>query len=99
MAAVLSSRGSERAQTRKVAMKILPLITESRPLAELCARLAKANFITVDTEFMRENTYWPELCLIQIADTEEAAAIDPLAPGIDMTPLYDLLTDNEDVLK
>ena len=80
-------------------MKIHPLITTSGPLAELCARLAQANFITVDTEFMRENTFWPELCLIQIADTEEAAAIDPLAPGIDMTPLYDLLTQNEDVLK
>jgi ribonuclease D len=53
----------------------------------------------VDTEFMRENTYWPELCLVQIADDKEAAAIDPLAPGIDLTPLLDLLTDNEDVLK
>ncbi len=80
-------------------MKIHPLITTSAALAEFCQRLSKADFITVDTEFMRENTYWPELCLIQIADTEEAAAIDPLAPGIDMTPLYDLLTDNEDVLK
>ncbi len=80
-------------------MKIHPLITKSAELAELCARLARADFITVDTEFMRENTYWPELCLIQIADTEEAAAIDPLAPGIDMTPLYELMTNNEDVLK
>ncbi len=80
-------------------MKIHPLISTSAPLAELCARLARADFITVDTEFMRENTYWPELCLIQIADTQEAAAIDPLAPGIDMAPLYDLLTRNEDVLK
>ncbi len=80
-------------------MKIHPLITKSAELADLCARLAKAPFITVDTEFMRENTFWPELCLIQIADTEEAAAIDPLAPGIDMTPLYELMTNNEDVLK
>ncbi len=53
----------------------------------------------VDTEFMRENTYWPELCLIQIADVNEAAAIDPLARDIDLTPLLDLLVDNEDVLK
>jgi ribonuclease D len=80
-------------------MKIHPLITTSAALAELCQRLSKADFITVDTEFMRENTFWPELCLIQVADTEEAAAIDPLAPGIDMTPLYDLMTRNEDVLK
>ena len=80
-------------------MKIHPLITTSEALADLCDRLAKADFVTVDTEFMRENTFWPELCLIQIADTEEAAAIDPMAPGIDMTPLYELMTNNEDVLK
>ena len=67
--------------------------------ANLCHRLSQADFITVDTEFMRENTYWPELCLIQIADTEEAAAIDPKAPGLDMQPLLDLLVNNEDVLK
>ena len=80
-------------------MKIHDLITTSDALAELCERLAKSEFVTVDTEFMRENTYWPELCLVQIANTEEAAAIDPLAEGLDMTPLLDLLTENEDVLK
>ncbi len=80
-------------------MKIHPLITTSAALAELCSRLAKSNFVCVDTEFMRENTYWPELCLVQIADSEEAAAIDPLAKGIDLTPLLDLLVANEDVLK
>jgi ribonuclease D len=80
-------------------MKIHPLITTSEALADLCGRLAKADFVTVDTEFMRENTYWPELCLLQIADSEEAAAIDPMAPGLDMSPLLDLLTDNEEVLK
>ncbi|MFN4222560.1 MULTISPECIES: ribonuclease D [Novosphingobium] len=80
-------------------MKIHPLITTTDALADLCERLAKADFITVDTEFMRENTYWPELCLVQIADDKEAAAIDPLAPGLDMSPLLDLLVDNEDVLK
>jgi len=80
-------------------MKIHPLITTSEELASLCARLAKSEFVAVDTEFMRENTYWPELCLVQIADTQEAAAIDPLAPGIDLAPLLDLLTGNEDVLK
>ncbi|MEQ1494396.1 MAG: ribonuclease D [Novosphingobium sp.] len=80
-------------------MKIHPLITTSAELADLCARLSKADFVCVDTEFMRENTYWPELCLIQIADSEEAAAIDPMAKGIDMSPLLELLVDNEDVLK
>jgi tRNA pseudouridine(55) synthase len=63
-------------------MKIHPLITTTPALADLCERLSKADFITVDTEFMRENTYWPELCLVQIADDKEAAAIDPLASGI-----------------
>ncbi|GAA0665009.1 ribonuclease D [Sphingomonas insulae] len=80
-------------------MHIHPLITDSATLANLCARLADADFITVDTEFMRESTYYPELCLIQIADANEAAAIDPMAPGLDMTPLLQLLTDNQDVLK
>ncbi len=80
-------------------MHIHPLITDSATLANLCARLADAPFVCVDTEFMRESTFYPELCLIQIADTEEAAAIDPMAPGLDMKPLLDLMTDNEDVLK
>ncbi|MFC3173645.1 ribonuclease D [Novosphingobium bradum] len=80
-------------------MKIHPLITTTDALAELCDRLAKADFICVDTEFMRESTYWPELCLIQIADEHEAAAVDPMASGLDLSPLLDLLVDNEDVLK
>jgi ribonuclease D len=80
-------------------MKIHPLIEDSETLAALCARLATADFVTVDTEFMRESTFWPELCLIQIADDKEAAAIDPMADGIDLTPLLDLMTNNEDVLK
>ena len=80
-------------------MHIHGLIEDSATLAKLCARLSHADFVTVDTEFMRENSYWPELCLIQIADDKEAAAVDPLAPGIDLTPLLDLLTENHDVLK
>jgi ribonuclease D len=80
-------------------MHVHPLVTDSATLANLCARWAQADFITVDTEFMRESTYYPELCLIQVADREEAAAIDPKAPGIDLQPLLDLLVDNEEVLK
>ncbi len=80
-------------------MQIHPLIEDSATLADMCARLAKSNFVAVDTEFMRESTYWPDLCLIQIGNTEEAAAVDPKAHGIDMSPLLDLLVDNEDVLK
>lgn len=80
-------------------MQIHPLIEDSATLAALCKRLAKSPFVTVDTEFMRENTFWPDLCLVQIADANEAAAIDPKADGLDLTPLLDLLVDNEDVVK
>jgi len=80
-------------------MHIHPLITDSESLAALCKRLSTASFVAVDTEFMRENTYWPDLCLVQIGDQFEAAAIDPKAEGIDLTPLLDLLVNNEEVLK
>ncbi|HEY1124201.1 MAG TPA: ribonuclease D [Sphingobium sp.] len=80
-------------------MQIHPLITDSDTLAALCKRMAKAHFVAVDTEFMRENTFWPDLCLVQISDGKEAAAIDPKAHGIDLGPLLDLMVDNEDVLK
>ena len=79
-------------------MKIHPLITTSDALAALVARLSAKPFVAVDTEFMRENTYWPELCLIQIASDEEAAAIDPMG-DIDLGPLLDLMVDNHEVLK
>ncbi len=82
-----------------VPMHIHPLISDSATLANLCARMADADYVCVDTEFMRESTYYPELCLIQIADDKEAAAIDPMAPGIDLKPLLDLLVENHDVLK
>lgn len=80
-------------------MLIHGLITDSRSLAELCERLSRSPWVAIDTEFMRENSYWPELCLVQIADDNEAAAIDPKAPGLDLTPLLDLMVENEDVLK
>ena len=91
-------RYSARHAEKKI-MKIHDLITTTEALDELCERLAKSEFVTIDTEFMRENTYWPELCLVQIANEEEAAAIDPLADGLDMTSLLDLMCDNPDVLK
>jgi ribonuclease D len=80
-------------------MQIHPLITDSATLSALCKRMSTADFVAIDTEFMRENTFWPELCLLQISDGKEAAAIDPKAPGLDMKPLLDLMVDNEDVLK
>ena len=67
------------------------LIENTAELAALCEGWAKAEYITVDTEFMRENTFYAILCLVQVAGPEGAVAIDPLAPGIDLTPLYDLL--------
>ncbi len=75
-----------------------PIITDTPTLAALCERLAHEPFVTIDTEFMREKTYYTELCLIQIAGEKEAAAIDPLAIDIDLTPLYKLLA-NPKILK
>lgn len=80
-------------------MQIHPLITDSNDLLQLCERLSRSPWIAVDTEFMRENSYWPDLCLVQIADEHEAAAIDPKAPGMDLAPLLDLMVANDDVLK
>ncbi len=80
-------------------MHIHPLITTTDALTDLCQRLAKEPFITVDTEFMRENSYWPDLCLVQVASVHEAAAIDPKAEGLDLAPLLELLVTNGDVLK
>jgi ribonuclease D len=71
----------------------MTLLADSDALAAFCRRQAAAQFITVDTEFMRDRTFWPILCLVQIAGPEEAAAIDPLAPGIDLGPLFALMAD------
>jgi len=76
----------------------MPMITDTQALAEFCERLRSAEYITVDTEFMREKTYWPILCLAQVAGPEEAKCIDALAPGIDLGPLYELF-DDKNILK
>lgn len=68
-------------------------ITANAELTAFCARLSGAPFIAVDTEFMRETTYWPRLCLIQVAGEDAAAVIDPLAEGLDLAPLLALLAD------
>jgi ribonuclease D len=80
-------------------MRIHPLITSTDDLKALVDRLSRQSFVAVDTEFMRENSYWPDLCLIQVASTEEAAAIDPKADGLDMKPLLELFVKNYDILK
>ena len=79
-------------------MEAMAVIADSTSLTKFCDRLIKSSYITVDTEFMRDQTYWPRLCLVQIADEHEAAAIDTLAKGIDITPLLNLLT-NPRILK
>ncbi len=76
----------------------MSLITTTKELKALCARLKTAAFITVDTEFIRERTYWSRLCLIQVAGPDDAFAIDPLGEGMDLSPLYDLFL-NKKVLK
>jgi len=74
------------------------MITTTDALAEVCARMAQAPFVTVDTEFLRETTFWPKLCVVQLADEEGPVVVDALASGIDLTPLYELMSD-ESVLK
>jgi len=76
----------------------MTLITTQDALESLCARLKTADFVTVDTEFLRESTYYSKLCLLQVADDDGAFAIDPLEPGLDLAPFYDLMA-NPAVLK
>jgi ribonuclease D len=70
------------------------LVTSTSDLANVCDRFVSADFITVDTEFMREQTFWPELCLIQIASDSVEAIVDPLAAGIDLAPFYKLMAND-----
>jgi ribonuclease D len=76
----------------------MQLITTTQELSEACQRLAQNPFVTVDTEFMRESTYYPELCLIQMAGGDVEALVDPLAPGLDLAPFFTLMAD-QSVLK
>lgn len=71
----------------------MKLITTTADLADACARLASHPFVTVDTEFLRETTYYPKLCLIQLASPDEAILVDPLAPELDLAPFFGLMVD------
>lgn len=71
----------------------MTILTDTASLAETCARLRKEPYVTIDTEFMREKTYYSILCLVQLAGRDEHVAIDPLAEGMDLTPLLELLAD------
>jgi len=73
--------------------KVMTIITDTAELVRFCDGQRGTSFVAVDTEFMRERTYWPILCLVQVAGPTEAAAIDALAPGIDLTPLLALMAD------
>src|SRR5215475_14782446 len=74
------------------------LITTTTDLAAACERMSRHNFVTVDTEFLRETTYYPLLCVAQMAIADEAVVIDALADGLDLTPFFELMA-NEGVLK
>ena len=76
----------------------MTLITDNEALTAFCGRMRAERFVAIDTEFMRDRTYYPRLCLVQVAGESEAVAIDPLAPGLDLAPLLGLLAD-EAVLK
>ncbi len=76
----------------------MDLITTTKDLAAACERLANHPFVTVDTEFLRESTYYPQLCVAQLASPDEAVVVDALADGIDLAPFFALMAD-EQVLK
>lgn len=74
------------------------LITRQEELDTVIGELSRSDFVTVDTEFIRETTFWPELCLIQMAAPDVTALVDPLAPGLDLAPFFRLMAD-ERILK
>jgi len=76
----------------------MSLISSTDELAQACARFAKHAFVTVDTEFLRETTFWPKVCVIQIASDEEAIAVDALAEELDLAPFFELMA-NQSVVK
>ncbi len=76
----------------------MELLTTTEDLAATCERLVRHPFVTIDTEFLRETTYYPLLCVAQLASPDEAVVIDTLAPGIDLRPFFELMA-NEKVLK
>ncbi len=71
----------------------MTLISTTSELRAVAERLGREPYVTIDTEFMRERTYWARLCLVQLAGRDEAVAVDTLAPGIDLAPLLELMAD------
>ncbi|MGH6820555.1 MAG: ribonuclease D, partial [Methylocella sp.] len=71
----------------------MTLISASEDLSAVCRRLATHPFVTVDTEFLRETTFWPRLCIVQLASEEEAVAVDAMAEGLNLSPFFELMAD------
>src|SRR6266849_5785630 len=74
-------------------LALMQPITTTKKLADACVRMARHPFVTVDTEFLRESTYYPRLCVAQMASTDEAVVIDALAGGIDLAAFFALMAD------
>ncbi len=73
----------------------MQIIDSTAALAKACDQLAQSEFITIDTEFLRETTFWPVLCLIQMASADVEVIVDPMAPGIDLQPFFDLMANDK----
>ena len=74
------------------------VVTDTNELARTCAILAKSDFVAIDTEFMRESTFWPDLCVVQMAAGGEEVIVDTICEGLDLSPFFDLMAD-ENVTK
>ena len=74
---------------------LMHYVKDTNHLAELCSKLNKSKFLAIDTEFIREKTYWPKLCLIQVFNGEDKIIIDPLVKGLDLKPFFKILSNNE----
>ena len=89
--------GDQKLKRQTVSLALYPqamrLITSTEQLASACERLARHPFVAVDTEFMRETTYWPKLCLVQLAGPADEVLVDPLAKEINLAPFFKLLAD------
>jgi ribonuclease D len=85
-------------QPQAILPKTMQTITTTADLAKACAQMANHPFVTIDTEFLRETTYYPLLCVAQMASADDAVVIDALADGMDLAPFFDLMVD-EKVIK
>lgn len=88
----------DKAQSMRYRPPAMRVITTTSDLHSLCETLSTADFVTVDTEFLREQTFWPQLCLIQLAGPQAEAIVDPMADGLDLAPFYALMA-NTSVVK